>query len=232
MAKNKVELEIPSSLDEITLSQYQRYMKVVDKNESEQATDFVNKKLIEIFCNIPLNEVDQIAFHEYEKILVVLKEAFDQKPEHKRIFKFYDVDMGFLPKLDEITLGEFIDVEGNIGDWQNIHKAMAVLYRPVNFRKNESYTIAPYTPKEDFQEMMKDMPLSVVMGAMVFFYDLGMELSVATLNYMDKLAKDKNNIQLKRLLEQNGDGLAQFTNLAKGISSDLIKLQLNPFSNV
>ena len=48
MAKNKVELEIPSSLDEITLSQYQRYMKVVDKNESEQATDFVNKKLIKI----------------------------------------------------------------------------------------------------------------------------------------------------------------------------------------
>lgn len=43
--------------------------------------------------------------------------------------------MGFLPKLDEITLGEFIDVESNIGDWQNIHKAMAVLYRPVNFRK-------------------------------------------------------------------------------------------------
>jgi len=231
MAKNKVELEIPSSLDEITLSQYQRYMKVVDKNESEQATDFVNKKLIEIFCNIPLNEVDQIAFHEYEKILVVLKEAFDQKPEHKRLFNFYNVEMGFLPKLDEITLGEFIDVESNIGDWQNIHKAMAVLYRPVNFRKNESYTIAPYTPKEDFQEMMKDMPLSIVMGAMVFFYDLGMELSVATLNYMDKLAKDKNNIQLKRLLEQNGDGLAQFTNLAKGISSDLIKLQLNPFSN-
>lgn len=45
-------------------------MKVVDKNESEQATDFVNKKLIEIFCNIPLNEVDQIAFHEYEKYLL------------------------------------------------------------------------------------------------------------------------------------------------------------------
>ena len=102
----------------------------------------------------------------------------------------------------------------------------------VNLKSKDSYTIAPYTPKDDFQEMMKDMPLSVVMGAVVFFYDLGMELSMATLNYMEKLAKDKNNIQLKRLLEQNGDGLAQYTALAKGISSDLIRLQLNPFSNV
>ena len=54
--------------------------------------------------------------------------------------------MGFVPKLDDITLGEYVDIESNISDWQkDAHKAMAVLYRPVNFKAKDKYGIAPYT---------------------------------------------------------------------------------------
>ena len=72
----KIELEVPSSLESITLGQYQRYLKVADQNKGEEYNDFLNKKLVEIFCNVDLNEVEQIPFVEFEKVLVIIQEAF------------------------------------------------------------------------------------------------------------------------------------------------------------
>ena len=165
--RKQIELEVPTTMNDITLGQYQKYIKVADENEG--ADEFVNKKLIEIFCNITLRDVEQIPMVEAEKVISILGKAFEEKPELIRHFKLLDVEMGFIPKLDDISLGEYIDLENTISDWQNIHKAMAVLFRPVNFKSKDKYTIAPYSPNEDIQSLMKEMPLDVVMGAMVFF---------------------------------------------------------------
>jgi hypothetical protein len=50
-----------------------------------------------------------------------------------------------------------------------MHKAMAVLYRPVNFKAKDKYTVAPYKVNEEIQELMKEMPLDVAISSMVFF---------------------------------------------------------------
>ena len=91
----KIQLEVPASLSEISLGQYQRYMKIVDQND-EDAIDFINKKLIEIFCDISLVEVDKIPVKEMDKVSEVLQEAFAEKPNLIRHFKLLDVDMGFI----------------------------------------------------------------------------------------------------------------------------------------
>lgn len=228
----KIELEVPSSLEAITLGQYQRYLKVADKNKGEEYNDFLNKKLVEIFCNVDLNEVEQIPFVEFEKVLVVIQEAFEKKWGLTKRFKLLDVDMGFIPKLDDMSLGEYVDVESSIGDWQDMHKAMAVLFRPVNFSQKDKYTIAPYSPSEEVKELMKEMPLSVVMGAVVFFYHLGIELSKASLNFLEMEVKRAKTSQLKEALEQNGVGISQFMDSLKETSQSLTQLQKSPFINV
>ena len=38
------------------------------------------------------------------------------------------VEYGFIPNLDDMSFGEYVDLDTYIGDWQNIHRAMAVLY--------------------------------------------------------------------------------------------------------
>ena len=38
---------------------------------------------------------------------------------------------GFHPSLDDLTLGEYVDLDTYVGDWNNIEKAMNVLYRPI-----------------------------------------------------------------------------------------------------
>ena len=229
--RKQIELEVPTTMNDITLGQYQKYIKVADENEG--ADEFVNKKLIEIFCNITLRDVEQIPMVEAEKVISILGKAFEEKPELIRHFKLLDVEMGFIPKLDDISLGEYIDLENTISDWQNIHKAMAVLFRPVNFKSKDKYTIAPYSPNEDIQSLMKEMPLDVVMGAMVFFYDLGRELSIATLNYMEQeMKKRPQTSQLKEVLAQSGVGISQFTHLLKEMSLNSMKLPHKDFISV
>lgn len=228
----KIELEVPTSLESITLGQYQRYLKILDDNKGDEYNDFVNKKLVEIFCDVNLNDVESIPVVEFDKILSIVRKAFEEKHQLKRKFTLGGVEMGLIPKLDDMSLGEYVDVEATITDWQDIHKAMAVLYRPVNFKSKERYTIAPYKPNDELREWMREMPLSVVMGVMVFFYDLGIELSKASLAFLEKEMKKVKTSQLRETLEKNGVGISRFMESLKETSLNLTKLQENQYLSV
>ena len=234
MANNvQIELSVPDALSDITLGQYQKYLKILDQNkDDENAAEFINLKTIEIFCNVNFKDVLKIPLGEAEKVLTIINKAFEEKPDIIRHFKLLNVDMGFVPNLERISLGEYIDVENNIVDWQTMHKAMAVLYRPVNFRSKEKYTIAPYEPSDEVSELMKEMPLDVAMSSMVFFCDLGMELLKAIPTYIQKNLTEEQTYLLKQTLAQSGVGINQFTHLLEGMSLNSMKLPKVHSSNV
>jgi hypothetical protein len=236
MAKKFIELEVPQSLNDITLEQYQKYMKVMDAHkdaeETDELTNFLNMKLVEIFCNINLAEVDKISVRGFNKVLEILNKAFSEKPKLITRFKLEGVDMGFIPKLDDISLGEYIDIESNISNWQKMHVVMSVMYRPVNFKLGNKYDIAPYEAKEEVQQIMKNMPMDVALSAMLFFYDLGKVLLQAIPRYMEKNLSKKDMQQLEAHLQKNGGGINQFMHSLKEMSFDLTKLQNYHFSNV
>jgi len=234
MANNvQIELSVPDALSDITLGQYQKYLKILDSNkDDENAAEFINLKTIEIFCNVDFKDVLKIPLGEAEKVLTIINKAFDEKPDIIRHFKLLNVDMGFIPNLERISLGEYIDVENNIVDWQTMHKAMAVLYRPVNFKSREKYTVAPYEPSDEVSELMKEMPLDVAMSSMVFFYDLGMELLKAIPTFIQKNLTEEQTYLLKQTLAQSGVGINKFTHLLEGMSLNSMKLPKVHSSNV
>ena len=236
MARKTIELEVPTTLEDIKLWQYQKYMKVVDAHkdaeQTEELNNFLNMKLVEIFCNITLNDVSKISVRGYKRILDILKKVFEEKPKLIQRFNLEGVDMGFIPKLDDISLGEYIDIENNLPDWQKIHKAMAVLYRTVNFKLAEKYGIVPYEAKEGVQEIMKEMPMSVVISSMVFFYDLGKVLLEAIPKYMEKNLTSSQIYQLEQHLQKSGVGINQFTHYLKEMSYISKRLPSYHFSNV
>ena len=82
-----------------------------------------------------------------------------------------------------MTFGEWIDLDTYINDWSQMHKAMAVLFRPVTLGLGKNYNIEKYEGSSKYSEVMLDMPLDVVLGAMVFFYTLGTKLAIATTSY-------------------------------------------------
>ena len=57
------------------------------------------------------------------------------------------LSMVLFPDLDELSFGEYIDLDTYLGDWENIHDAMNVLYRPINSKKGDRYTIQEYDVK-------------------------------------------------------------------------------------
>jgi hypothetical protein len=229
MKEIQIELSVPTALSDITLGQYQRYVKILEENEG--ADDFVALKTIEIFCNISLKDVLSIPAKDAEKVLEIISKAFEEKPSLIRRFNLLGVDMGFEPSLESISLGAYIDVEDNISDWQMMHKAMAALYRPVNFKSKDKYTIAPYEPSEEVSNLMKEMPLDVVMSAMVFFYDLGMELLRAIPSYIQKNLTEEQTYLLKQTLARNGVGINQSMHLLEETFSSSTKLPTFQFSN-
>jgi len=212
----KLELNIPTELKEIKLSQYQNFLKVVKSNDDNE---FLNQKMVQIFCDIDLKDVAEIRFKDVTDITTNLTNMFDVK-QHKFInrFKLGGVEFGFIPNLEDITFGEYTDLDTYIVDWDTMNKAMAVLYRPIiKNGLNGTYEIEEYNGSINYSDVMKHAPLDVVFGANVFFYNLGKELLKSTMNYFEN-NKEVQNILQSETLGENGDGIIQSMQLLKEMS--------------
>lgn len=215
-----VDIQIPNSLDEITLGQYQEYLKVVDQNKDEE---FIAQKMISIFCNIKMSYVQMIKYSDAVAIIESLTKMFENKPKLVQRFKLSDMEFGFIPNLEDMSFGEYIDLETTIGNWETMNKAMAVMYRPVIKTKKEQYEIAKYTGTEALEEAMKFAPMSAVFGSMLFFWNLSNDLLMATMDYLKEEVTEMT-IQQKHNLEQNLDGIIQYIQSLKETLHDLMQL--------
>lgn len=217
----KVDIYIPEKLSDITLEQYQKFAKL--NTEENQNSNFLLHKMVEIFCRLDLKDIARIKYQYVNSIVSDLNNIFNTKAELIQTFKLKGVEYGFIPKLDDITLGEYIDLDNNISDWETMHKAMAVLYRPITLQKGDRYQIEEYTAKED-TEKFKDMPLDVVMGSLVFFWSLSSELLQTTLKYLAKEMKENLTTQQRQVLEKSGDSINQSMDWLKEMLPSLTKL--------
>ena len=134
-----------------------------------------------------------------------------------------EVGYGFIPDLDKITLGEYIDLDTNLGDWNNMHKAMAVLFRPVKDTYKGKYIIEEYEDGTG-AEKYKEMPLEIVMGSLLFFYNLKNELLETILNSLNREVKMKLTTQQRETLLGSGDGITRYINWLKEMQPESMKL--------
>jgi len=210
----KVEINVPDNLSEIRLEQYQKFVKLYTGEVTEE---FLALKMLEIFCGVKLSEAYQMRFKDVDGVVELLSSLLNEKPNLVQRFAMNGVEYGFIPNLDDMSFGEYIDLDTYIGDWQNIHRAMAVLYRPIKDKKGERYNIVPYEIVD--AEVYKQMPLDAVIGSVLFFYRLGIDLSRAMTNYLEE-SKESRLVQYLTS-EANGDGINHYTHLLKGILDDL-----------
>lgn len=212
----KVEILVPKSLSEITLGKYMRYAKLETKENKD--TTFLMQKCVEIFCELDLQNIATIRYKSLLKVIEHINTLFNGKYEFKNKFKMNGVEYGFIPVLDDISMGEYIDLDNYFSDWDNMHKAMSVLYRPVTHSKDDRYDIEPYNGTERSEEY-KNMPMDVVMGSFIFFYHLSKELLETTLNCLEK-DQEANWISLAHS-EGSGAGIKAYMHSLKGMLQDL-----------
>lgn len=216
----KVTITAPSSLAEIHLSKYQKYERIEEPTE---------KDIIKTFLNLSGDMVDKIPFQEVNRVAGIITTLFKNEPSFKRTFYINGVQYGFIPKLDAISFGEYNDIiKYTSADYQNMHRAMAVMYRPVIKERKGTYLIEDYEGSDKYADVMKKAPLDVVFGAMVFFLDLANELLNHIPNYLQQqLRKDKKlaNHSLK-----NGEYIIKLLHSLKDSTNQLTRWRKNLYT--
>ena len=213
-----MKIVIPNSLNEITLGQYQEFYKLTESTDAK----LVERRMIEIFCKVPMKYVNQMKAIDVKEIIQILTQMLENKPSLVNLFKMNGVEYGFIPDLDDMTFGEYVDLDTFIGDTENLHRAMNVLYRPIKIKKNGRYQIVDYD-SEKYKNLL-GMPMDAVISSILFFYHLGIDLS----QIMMDCSKNKNEKHLMQYLisEENGAGINHSFTSLKTILEDL-RISLN-----
>jgi len=215
---------VPTSLSEITLEQYQRFARLQGDDE------FLTKKALEIFCNVPMEQLPNIRFKDISGVSKHLNAMMKEKPSLTARFVLDGQEYGFIPNLEEITYGEFVDLDSYMSDIQELHKTMAVLYRPVTQKAGKRYNIEKYESANKYCEEMKQAPMNVVMGSVLFFWTLGNELLSSILTSLEE-AIPKTSTPHNLNSENDGVGTIPSIPLLKEMLDDLMKLEGYPFTN-
>jgi len=187
----KLKLSVPNNWKDVTIQQYQRFMELIESDKSNE------KKMIgsvSIFCNINTKETKQIGLKDLKRIYSIIIKMIDTEHTEQQIEKnimFNKRKYAIIPNLSNMTTGEFVDLETYCEDdmMKNLHKVMAILYRPIidDVDRFERYTIEPYSPTPENDELFLSFPMHNVLGVLSFFFALGEPLSRDFNKYLAKL---------------------------------------------
>lgn len=206
-----MKIRIPTELKDIKLSEYQRFYKITEGIED---STYVGKKMVEVFCGLSNKQVNAIPKRDFNEIVETISGVLNTKGEFIPTIKYEGLEYGFIPKLDDITVGESADIDSHINDVQKLQKVMGVLYRPITIKNKYGYQIQEYEPAD------LDLPMNIVSGAMVFFCSLMRDL----LNYIPSFIKEELEKENGSTLEESGDGIKTSINLLEETFSSLSKL--------
>lgn len=210
---------LPQTLGDIPLYKYQEFAKVAQKSEGE----FLERKMVSIFCNVPMNEVVRIKKYSIDNLTAHFNELFKVEPKLIREFTLKSaqgnakIDFGFIPDLEDITLDEYADLDTYINDWEQMHKAMAVCYRPIATKIKDKYIIRDYEGTDEFRDLMRYTPLDAVLSARLFFWTLASELVKSMRICLITEMETEMLQQQKETYRRTGDGTPAFTPSLKEI---------------
>ena len=212
-----MKIKIPTSLSDIRLEQFVLFNKLMKESQDE---NFIQLAMVTVFCDISVEDAKNIVAKDFTEIVADITKVLSEQPRFIQRFIHEGKEYGFIPNLDEITAGEYIDLESFLRDEDSYNKAMSVLYRPILNKRKDLYNIEEY--KGSHTEF-NTLNLEIVLGSMLFFWNLSNELLIAMKGY---LAQPKNKILLEAALAQNGVGINQFLQSLTDVSS-ILKEQLN-----
>ena len=165
------EFKLIKSWSDVSLETWLKLIEFQSKSKSKEA-----EETIAAMSDIPKQLINQLSLKDVAVIMEKISELqAEQNSSLKRIIEIDGVEYGFMPNLDDITLGEYADLESFIknGIEEHLPEVMAVLYRKITEKTDSGvYTIAAYGGDLTIRaEQMKKMSAEQVQSALVFFYN-------------------------------------------------------------
>jgi len=207
------DIKIPETLNDIILSDWLKWQ-AVDKEADE---DFVNRRALSIFYGIRADHYNGLKVKDIEHLINSLNKVFEEKPVLKRRFKLNGIEYGLIPNFDNMTFGEFIDLDKYASDKER-HKLMSILYRPIKRTSGKRYKIAKYKGSDN---ALLDMPLGVMLGCIAFFLTIAEQLLTVIL----KSTQEENPQEWKEVLAKSGVGMEALTPLPEDMFGNIHLLQ-------
>jgi len=180
-----MKVQVAATYNSITLKQYVDYHNAIGDTERVMVATGCSRKV-----------VDQFQVAGIDAICAQFEEAcVTGTPMMRHTFVIGGQRLGFIPDLNSVTLAEYVDADtyaksiwkGDDIDYTALPKLMAVLFRPVQDKLGELYTIKPYDSGDvdKYMPEILQMNMGLVNGALVFFSTIATNLyknSVESLN--------------------------------------------------
>ena len=162
------------------------------------------EETIATLSDIPRKLIKELSISDVAIIMKKLSELQSrQDTVLTKVIEIDGIEYGMHPNLDDITLGEYADIESFIkeGLEKNMPELMSVLFRPVIERKNEVYTIEAYDGNITIRaETMKKMSSEQVQSVLVFFYNFVIGFSKIMPSFLIEQTQEKvEQLQMETL---------------------------------
>jgi len=248
----QITITIPQGWNEITIGQYQEYVDVL--NNSNEIRPY--KKIISLLS--VLTDTDEFDFYKMpmDTIYDINNSITFLNEEPKGVFNNIivvdGVEYGFQKDMNQLTLGEWIDLEHYVVDgvMKNLHYITAILYRPIVDKGDDyfDYTIAPYDTinlERNAKLFKYSVSIDDIYGISGFFLIIANELLMPMIYYshkpmitememrmmltkmMERIKDEEQKKKLRHLLEnndlKNGIGSYLSTIFAEGTFGDTKK---------
>ena len=203
-----MKIVLPENIADITLSQYQRFETLNAKLEDESiGIEEYNKRKINLFSGIPYRKIENVAHKDLKEVMQLIDEALNADAPFKNRFTMGKVEYGFIPNFDSISTAEYVDLSKYGAEVETLQNLMAILYRPIVKESVDAYDIKTYEGTAEHAQLMLDMPMNLVNGALSFFFHLSQELE-------NSIQKSTRAVLAKRAQATtlvSGDGMQPLT---------------------
>jgi len=227
-------INCPTSWAEVRLEDYLQFHRQLKPYENTEQYE-EKSVLFGIFNLTDILEDEYLALPEstFAEIKTKLLTLFNtyELPLVK-LFEIQNVKYGFIPSLDDMAYGEYLDLVAYSSKnmWDNIPMLMSILYRPITKTLGKSYTIEKYsgTKLETVELFSQGITMDIVFGAISFFLHLQRDLVSATLTYLVTDLKTTKNKEIQTALQdlgKSGVDITQLPSLLNKTFQSLTQLQ-------
>ncbi len=180
-------MNISKSLSTIRLEQYQKIINLEDQDE---------KRIVKILLEIPDETLDYIRRKDFVKLKNDWDEFLEDSHPFTQTFKLNGIHYGFITNLSELDGNEFKALNSIGRSWDQMHKAMAILYRPISIKIGKHYRIEDFNPEKVNYNTIRSMPLTIVLGAIQFLNNVLNDTIEVTGKEVERKALDiLNNVK-------------------------------------
>jgi hypothetical protein len=181
MKDETIEIKIPEGWEDVTVEQYQKIISLKEHNILE---------VIAILLNVEIETIKKIDVKSLNSIISNISwvSKLDLDASYKNIIELDGRQFGFINKLTDLTLGEWIDLEYYIENQnENLHKIFSILYRPLVIAYSDTERLLEeYKQSDTIDNLFKQMKISDVYGAIVFFSLIEQESMITIKGFLQK----------------------------------------------